>query len=64
MLAFARDGTVASRIRVATNGRFALRLAPGTYTVHATPTPEGGRLVPGAFRVPATGVVHIRLRMS
>jgi hypothetical protein len=64
MLTFVRDGTVSSRIRVATNGRFALRLAPGKYTVSAYPTPEGRRLVPGTFRVPATGVVRLRLRMS
>lgn len=62
ILVFAHDGIVVRRIGVGSGGRFALRLAPGVYTVRALPVPGSGALAPSTFRVPTTGVVRLRLR--
>jgi hypothetical protein len=42
VLAFALKGRVVRRVRVGIRGRYAVRLAPGVYTVSVTPRPRVG----------------------
>ena len=52
VLLFERDGRVAARLHVGTLGRYAVRLAPGVYTVETAPTrPIGGGLRPRRVHV-------------
>jgi hypothetical protein len=53
VLTFAHARTVVARVRTDTRGRYALRLAPGTYTVGVLPSPTiGAGIRPGTVRVP------------
>jgi hypothetical protein len=58
-LVFSRDGREIGRARTGAGGHFALRLAPGRYTVRALRKPK---LTPARFRVPEIGVVVLTLR--
>jgi hypothetical protein len=58
-LVFSRDGRDIGRARTGAAGHFALRLAPGRYTVRALRKPK---LTPARFRVPDIGVVILTLR--
>lgn len=42
VLAFSRSGKVAARVKVGVTGRYAVRLAAGTYTVRQVPAPRIG----------------------
>jgi hypothetical protein len=42
VLAFTHDGRVVQRVHVGVRGRYAVRLAPGVYTVSVTPRPRVG----------------------
>jgi hypothetical protein len=53
VLAFSRDGRVAARVRAGAGGRYAVRLAAGTYAVRVSPAQRIGGLTPGRVRVAA-----------
>jgi hypothetical protein len=55
-LVFMRNGRVAARVRASARGVYAVRLAPGTYTVTVSPSPGvGGGIRPSSVHV-ASGV--------
>jgi hypothetical protein len=53
VLAFSRDGRVAARVRAGAGGRYAVRLAAGTYAVRVIPAQRIGGLTPRQVRVRA-----------
>jgi hypothetical protein len=63
MLVFSRPGSPDVRVRVAPDGSFALHLDPGDYSIAAAPPVFQGELEPSNVRVPASGVVVLRLRV-
>jgi hypothetical protein len=56
-LLFTRGGH-STRVTLAANGTFAVRLAPGLYGVSVLP--GGTKVSPTAIRVPRAGVIHPR----
>lgn len=56
-LLFTRGGR-STRVTLAPNGTFAVRLAPGLYGVSVLP--GGSKVSPAAMRVPRAGVIHPR----
>jgi hypothetical protein len=52
VLVFSRDGRAVARVRTDVDGRYAVRLAPGTYTVREPVAPKiGTGLRPAVVRV-------------
>ena len=60
-LVFSRPGYPDVRVQVAGDGKFAVHLGPGAYTIAAAPPPMRGKLTPNGVRVPQEGVVTLRL---
>jgi hypothetical protein len=56
---FSRAGRTPVRARIGPSGGFAVHLAPGRYAIRLAPPQR--RLTPSSVRVPAAGVVHLRL---
>lgn len=63
-LVFSEPGVPDVAVRVNGDGTFALHLDPGVYSIAAEPPAFGGKLVPSAVRVPATGTVYLQLRIA
>jgi hypothetical protein len=59
-VAFARRDHTPVRARIRPGGAFALYLRPGSYSIRLLP-PQRGRLTPSIVRVPARGVMRLRL---
>jgi hypothetical protein len=59
-VAFSRAGHSPVRARIGPTGLFALYLRPARYAIRLSP-PQGARLTPTSVRVPARGVVRLRL---
>lgn len=65
VLVFSRAGADVKRVTTGAAGRFALRLRPGPYAVRALRKPLlGSALTPARFRVPASGVLTLRLHLD
>lgn len=65
VLVFSSAGLDVKRVTTGAVGRFALRLRPGTYAVRTAKKPLlGSALTPRKFRVPATGVMTLRLHLD
>jgi len=62
-LVFWRAGKVAARAELAPTGRFALRLAPGRYTIRLSP-PLRALVSPATVRVPESGRIWLRLSVT
>ena len=60
-LVFSRNGHPDVRVQVAGDGKFAVHLDPGAYTIAAAPPPMRGKLTPSSVRVPQDGTVTLRL---
>ena len=60
-LVFSRNGHPDVRVQVAGDGKFAVHLDPGAYTIAAAPPPMRGTLTPNSVRVPQDGTVTLRL---
>jgi hypothetical protein len=60
-LVFSTGGRVVVRVRVGAGGRFATHLAPGRYSVRAVPLAPTRKLSPSSIRVPARGILRLRL---
>jgi hypothetical protein len=63
-LVFSRRGRASVRAHVGSTGRFALSLAPGSYSVRAVPALPRGRLTPSSVVVPRAGLGALRVRVS
>lgn len=65
VLVFSHAGQEVKRLKTGTAGRFAARLRPGIYSVRTLRKPlVGSTLTPARFRVPAAGVVTLRLHLD
>ena len=60
---FSRERHKPVRVRVRSNGSFAVRLAPGQYRISLAPPPLSGRLAPTRLRAPRVGVRRLRLEI-
>jgi hypothetical protein len=58
---FSRSGRVAGQVRIGAAGAFALRLAPGKYTIRLAARAFGPQLSPATVQVPRTGRVWLKL---
>jgi hypothetical protein len=58
---FSRAGQAAVRVRVRSNGSFAVRLAPARYRISLAPPPLAGYVTPTRVRAPRRGTVRLRL---
>jgi len=56
-----RNGYPDVRVQAAGDGKFAVHLDPGAYTIAAAPPPMRGELTPNGVRVPQDGTVTLRL---
>lgn len=58
-LVFAHDGQVAARVKTVQGGKYAVRLAPGSYTVSTAQQPKiGSGIRPSFVRVRAAATVN------
>jgi hypothetical protein len=65
VLAFSSKEADVRRVTTEVAGRFALRLRPGWYAVRVLGKPRfGSALTPARFRVPASGVLRLRLQLE
>jgi hypothetical protein len=65
VLVFSRGDQDVKRVTTGTAGRFATRLKPGTYGVRTLKRSLiGSRVTPARFKVPANGVVTLRLDLD
>ena len=62
-LVFWRFGKVAARAELAATGTFALRLAPGRYTIRLSP-PLRALVSPATVSVPKTGRIWLKLAIA
>jgi protocatechuate 3,4-dioxygenase beta subunit len=59
VLAFSRGGAVRARVTTTDEGRYRVRLVPGTYEVRVTRPARVHRLKPSAVTVPAAEVKRL-----
>jgi hypothetical protein len=59
-VAFERRDHTSVRARIRSSGSFALYLRPGRYAIRLSP-PQGQSVRPSAVRVPARGIIRLRL---
>jgi hypothetical protein len=65
VLVFSRSGREIKQVTTGTAGRFAVRLRPGFHSVRTLRKPLiGSGLSPVRFRVPATGILRLRLHLD
>jgi len=60
---FSRERHKPVRVRVRSNGSFAVRLAPAWYRISLAPPPLSGHVTPARVRAPRKGVARLRLEI-
>ena len=64
LLRFTRAGRVVTTVKSTSEGRYSIRLRPGTYRVKAPARPVGTGLAPRVVRVPRGRIVHVDFHLD
>jgi hypothetical protein len=63
-VAFTRGLQLVAQVKVARDGSFATRLAPGRYVIRLLPSPLRGRVYPATVLVPRGKTVRLRITVK